>query len=57
MINVLKISLITLVMLSSLTLTAQPSAPPATPIDGGLSVLLALGGMYGIKKLRDGRKQ
>tara|TARA_B100001245_G_C22580982_1_gene288787 strand:+ start:284 stop:460 length:177 start_codon:yes stop_codon:yes gene_type:complete len=31
-------------------------APPATPIDGGLSVLLAAGGAYGIKKLRDHRK-
>jgi hypothetical protein len=31
-------------------------APPATPIDGGLTVLLAAGGAYGIKKLRDARK-
>jgi len=31
-------------------------APPATPIDGGLSLLLAAGGAYGIKKLRDKRK-
>ena len=30
-----------------------PPAPPATPIDGGLSLLLAAGGLYGIKKLRD----
>ncbi|WP_258100664.1 PID-CTERM protein-sorting domain-containing protein [Marinoscillum pacificum] len=35
---------------------AQPSAPPATPIDGGLSLLLAAGGVYGIKKIRDLRK-
>ena len=35
---------------------AQPSAPPATPIDGGLSILLAAGGAYGIKRLRDHRK-
>lgn len=26
-------------------------APPATPIDGGLSLLLAAGGIYGVKKL------
>ncbi len=26
-------------------------APPATPIDGGLSLLLVAGGMYGVKKL------
>lgn len=25
--------------------------PPATPIDGGLSLLLAAGGAYGLKKL------
>lgn len=28
-------------------------APPATPIDGGLSLLLAGGVAYGIKKMRD----
>jgi len=32
-------------------------APPATPIDGGLSLLLAAGGAYGIKKIRDSRKK
>lgn len=32
-------------------------APPATPIDGGLSLLLAAGGAYGIKKLKDSRKK
>lgn len=31
-------------------------APPATPIDGGLSLLLAGGAVYGIKKIRDYRK-
>lgn len=31
-------------------------APPATPIDGGLSLLLMAGGAYGLKKLRDSRK-
>lgn len=35
---------------------AQPGAPPATPIDGGLSLLLAAGGLYGLKKVRDYRK-
>ena len=38
-------------------LFAQPGAPPATPIDGGLSLLLAAGGAYGIKKIRDSRRQ
>lgn len=28
-----------------------PGAPPATPIDGGLSLLLTAGGIYGIKRL------
>ncbi|MEQ8471574.1 MAG: hypothetical protein RIC35_10325 [Marinoscillum sp.] len=32
-------------------------APPATPIDGGLSLLLAAGGAYGVKKLRDHRRR
>tara|TARA_Y100000817_G_scaffold292857_1_gene265383 strand:- start:1007 stop:1174 length:168 start_codon:yes stop_codon:yes gene_type:complete len=32
---------------------AQPPSPPATPIDGGLSLLMAAGGLYGLKKLRD----
>ncbi|MFK7952332.1 MAG: PID-CTERM protein-sorting domain-containing protein [Ekhidna sp.] len=32
------------------------SPPPATPIDGGLSILLAAGGAYGLKKLKDARK-
>ncbi len=32
-------------------------APPATPIDGGLSLLLAAGGAYGLKKLNDKRKK
>jgi hypothetical protein len=39
----------------SLPVLAQ-GAPPATPIDGGLSLLLAAGGIYGLKKLRDSRK-
>lgn len=33
------------------------AAPPATPIDGGLSLLLAGGAAYGVKKLRDHRKK
>ena len=30
--------------------------PPATPIDGGLTALLAAGGIYGLKKLKDSRR-
>ncbi|MEQ8472481.1 MAG: hypothetical protein RIC35_14905 [Marinoscillum sp.] len=44
------------VLLITLPALAQ-GAPPATPIDGGLSLLLAAGGAYGIKKLRDSRKR
>lgn len=36
---------------------AQPGAPPATPIDGGLSILLAAGGAYGLRKLKDARRK
>ncbi|MDZ7659778.1 PID-CTERM protein-sorting domain-containing protein [Fodinibius sp.] len=30
-----------------------PSDPEQTPIDGGLGILAALGGVYAIKKLRN----
>lgn len=46
--------LLPVLLLTSLPLFAQ-SPPPATPIDGGLSLLLAAGGAYGIKRLRDHR--
>jgi hypothetical protein len=46
------LSLSTLLFL--LPVIAQ-GAPPATPIDGGLSLLLAAGGAYGLKKLKDKR--
>lgn len=32
-------------------------APPATPIDGGLSLLLASGTVYGVNKIRNHRKE
>lgn len=32
------------------------SAPPQTPIDGGLGILLVAGAAYGTKKLRDHRR-
>ncbi|MEL7146320.1 MAG: hypothetical protein AAFO69_08125 [Bacteroidota bacterium] len=47
-------------LIAFMTLLGAPAmalgAPPKTPIDGGLSLLLAAGGVYGIKKLRDSRK-
>ncbi|MEQ8471119.1 MAG: hypothetical protein RIC35_08035 [Marinoscillum sp.] len=45
------------VLLITLPALAGPGAPPATPIDGGLSLLLAGGAAYGVKKLRDHRKK
>lgn len=49
-----------LLAISSILLLTIPAfaqgGPPATPVDGGLSLLLAAGGAYGVKKLRDKRK-
>ena len=36
---------------------AQPDPPNDTPIDGGLSLLLAAGVGYGVKKYRDRKKE
>jgi len=41
-----------------LPLLAQPTTPPDNaPIDGGLSLLIAGGVGYGVKKIREKRKQ
>lgn len=45
-----------MLLILSPALAMAQSAPPATPIDGGLSVLLAAGGIYGLKKLRDSQR-
>lgn len=37
--------------------TGGPNPPNDAPIDGGLSLLLAAGAAYGVKKYRDGRKK
>ena len=48
-----KIALSAVILLTiSLPALAQ-AAPPATPIDGGLSLLLIAGGAYGAKKLHN----
>lgn len=39
-----------------ITLAQGPPDPEDTPIDGGLSLLLAAGAAYGVKKYRDRRK-
>ena len=36
---------------------AQPDPPVDTPIDGGLSLLLAAGAAYGVKKYREHKKK
>jgi hypothetical protein len=50
-----KIALSSALFLIILPAMAQ-GAPPATPIDGGLSLLLVAGGAYGLKKLNYSRK-
>ena len=35
----------------------DPGGGPDVPIDGGLSLLLAAGAAYGVKKYREGRKK
>lgn len=54
----IKMTLCATLFLTVVPLFAQDGAgaPPATPIDGGLSLLLAAGGLYGIKKIKDRRK-
>ncbi len=55
--NLDKILLTLLACLVVTTTFAQgPPGPPATPIDGGLSLLLAGGVAYGAKKIRDHRR-
>lgn len=52
----IKIILLVLFVLFIFPVMAQ-GGPPATPIDGGLSFLLALGGAYGIKRFIKAKKE
>jgi len=54
--NTFKYILLGLLTITSLAALAQ-GAPPATPIDGGLSLLLMAGGAYGLKKIHDRKKK
>ena len=59
MIKGLLSAIIVLLLLTILVLplAAQPEPPiEPIPIDGGLSVLLAAGALFGIKKLMDSKK-
>lgn len=55
--------LLVLIMILSMVLPAmvysQPTAPDDadTPIDGGISLVLATAGIVGAKKMRDSRKK
>ncbi|MEQ8471325.1 MAG: hypothetical protein RIC35_09065 [Marinoscillum sp.] len=53
--TILKFTLTFCGVFGTIALMAQ-QAPPATPIDGGLSLLLAGATAYGIKKIYDARK-
>ncbi len=53
---VLFISLPCLVQAQTIDPSCDPQDPKC-PIDGGLTLLLAAGAAYGIKKLRDSRKK
>ena len=57
--NVLPV--LTLVLVASLAAMAQPGSggvsPTPTPIDGGVSLLLASGVAYGMKQLRARRRK
>lgn len=55
--NTYKIIFAIAALLSVTIVFGQPGSPPATPIDGGLSLLLAGGAAYGIKKIKDARKK
>ncbi len=49
--------LIIIFLIPALPLLAQPTPPQDAPIDGGLSLLIAGGVGYGVKKLREKRKK
>jgi len=56
--NCINIALFTICfLLPVLPLLAQPTTPPSAPIDGGLSLLIAAGAGYGVKRLSEKRKQ
>jgi len=54
--NYTKIILSIIGLLAYASLMAQPPAPPATPIDGGLSLLLIGGAAYGVNKIMKVKK-
>ena len=56
--KIINIALLTICFLIPvLPLLAQPTPPQDAPIDGGLSLLIAGGLGYGIKKMREKKKR
>ena len=58
--NIILITGLLLIVVSILPFFAMaqdPGGGPDVPIDGGLSLLLAAGAAYGVKKYREGRKK
>ena len=52
----MKSTVMLIAFLSATPLLAQPPAPPATPIDGGLGILLSGGIIYAMRKIVKQRK-
>jgi len=55
--NFFSIALLTGIMILSATALYAQLPPSATPIDGGLSLVLGSCAIYGAKKIRDARKK
>ena len=51
------ITMVTLLLPVLAFAQTDPGGGPEAPIDGGLSVLLAAGAAYGVKKYRDHKKK
>ena len=49
--------LIAVTVLPFFAMAQDPGGGPDVPIDGGLSLLLAAGAAYGVKKYRQSRKK
>ena len=56
--KIINITLLTVCFLIPvLPLLAQPTPPQNAPIDGGLSLLVAAGVGYGVKRVRENKKK
>ena len=49
--------LLIVTLLPFFAMAQDPGGGPDVPIDGGLSLLLAAGAAYGVKKYRNGKKK